>query len=432
MTEAHLQDGRRKVMILGATNQDVAKVARLLESKDYTVVPQVMTGALHDKVDCDVIVALFTRDSLRSTSFKGTAAHAFHGGKLICVLLESVDVPAPFNTVQHMRLPRDAKEGHPALMQLEAAVERKVGLRKAAQGELDVFLSYAKADIEQVKLIAQVLQSFGLRVWYDAQINTGEDWSQEIETNLDKAAIIVAFWTAASVTSKWVRAEALLAHDSSRLLSVVLQDFEEPLPPFCGYGGAHDLTSFDNSAENESLLKLVSIIGLNLELPGFRHVEKVPRLRNVANEVIETKNWMVPDDNFGWLRAFYEHLDAVRRGGIYENTYSFSAWFWRLTKPLWMLWAATTSKTYGVLFRQMKQDGQQLANLSAAVPVNWPKAIPLDQVIQKLELRLNRLDRMRRPSWNRRPRKIPENAAEVRSPFEVLFSLYGAEYDGSP
>jgi hypothetical protein len=92
-----------------------------------------------------------------------------------------------------------------------------------------VFLSYAREDLEAAKRLARALEAHGLAVWWDRTIPPGKTFDQVIEEALADAEKVVVLWSARSVTSNWVRAEADEALERGILVPVLIEDV---LPPF--------------------------------------------------------------------------------------------------------------------------------------------------------------------------------------------------------
>ena len=93
----------------------------------------------------------------------------------------------------------------------------------------DIFISYASEDRPQAKVLAEALASEGWSVWWDRTIPTGSRYHQVIEDALRDARCVVVVWTAVSVGSDWVRAEAGEGLARSALVPVSLDDVPPPL-----------------------------------------------------------------------------------------------------------------------------------------------------------------------------------------------------------
>jgi len=72
----------------------------------------------------------------------------------------------------------------------------------------DIFLSYAREDREKAAAFARSLATEGLSVWWDRNIPPGKSFDTVIEEALAGARCVVVLWSANSVVSDWVKAEA--------------------------------------------------------------------------------------------------------------------------------------------------------------------------------------------------------------------------------
>ena len=79
----------------------------------------------------------------------------------------------------------------------------------------DIFVSYASADRDRARAVAQALTDQGWAVWWDRTIPPGRQFDEVIEEALDSARCVVVLWSKASVASQWVKTEAAEASDDS-------------------------------------------------------------------------------------------------------------------------------------------------------------------------------------------------------------------------
>lgn len=93
----------------------------------------------------------------------------------------------------------------------------------------DIFVSYASADVEMAGTLADALARRGHSVWWDRTIPPGRVFDEVIQEALDAARCVVVLWSAASVRSNWVKAEASEALLRNRLVPVLT---DEAMPPF--------------------------------------------------------------------------------------------------------------------------------------------------------------------------------------------------------
>jgi TIR domain len=98
----------------------------------------------------------------------------------------------------------------------------------------DIFISYAKADQPLALKLAAMLEAKGWKVWWDTSLIPGDDFRNEIMTELGRARAVVVIWTDASIKSDWVRSEAGRAQADRKLIPVKLTHltYKDLPPPF--------------------------------------------------------------------------------------------------------------------------------------------------------------------------------------------------------
>src|SRR5262245_45935900 len=96
----------------------------------------------------------------------------------------------------------------------------------------DVFISYAKTDRPLAVKLATMLEAEGWTTWWDTTLIPGDDFRNEIMTQLGRARAVIVIWTDTSIKSDWVRSEAGRAQ--GRLIPVKLPHlvYEDLPPPF--------------------------------------------------------------------------------------------------------------------------------------------------------------------------------------------------------
>lgn len=101
----------------------------------------------------------------------------------------------------------------------------------------DIFISYARADREKIEKLAAALEAEGYSVWWDRQIESGAEFSKDIERELEAAKAVIVAWSSSANESRWVKDEANVAAEAGKLLAVTLDD---GLPPI-GFRQYHAL-----------------------------------------------------------------------------------------------------------------------------------------------------------------------------------------------
>ncbi len=72
----------------------------------------------------------------------------------------------------------------------------------------EIFVSYARNDVERVRPLVETLEARGFSVWWDTRIGLGSSFGREIEQQLEAASAVIVVWSESSVDSDWVREEA--------------------------------------------------------------------------------------------------------------------------------------------------------------------------------------------------------------------------------
>jgi TolB-like protein/Tfp pilus assembly protein PilF len=146
-------------------------------------------------------------------------------------------------------------------------------------GSGHIFISYARADRERVQPIVAALEARGRRVWWDSHLAGGSAYAREIEAALRAADAIVVVWSKASVRSDWVRDEASVGLELSRLVPISFDDAPAPL----GFGQFHtiSLSRWNGSpaaAEIDQLVRAIDGTGRG-ELHRIEPVRRPPPSR---------------------------------------------------------------------------------------------------------------------------------------------------------
>jgi adenylate cyclase len=84
----------------------------------------------------------------------------------------------------------------------------------------DVFVSYARTDKARVAPLVAAIETRGWSVWWDPDIDAGEQFDDQIEAELKAAKAVLVVWTPTSAASRWVRGEAREAADRGTLVPV--------------------------------------------------------------------------------------------------------------------------------------------------------------------------------------------------------------------
>src|SRR5881275_1465875 len=122
----------------------------------------------------------------------------------------------------------------------------------------DVFISYARADEEQAKRVADALRADGYSVWRDDELPAHRAYADVIEERLKAADAVVVLWSADAAKSQWVRAEADLARSAGNLIQATLDGCTPPLP--FNQIQCADLTGWTGATDSPGWRKLVASV----------------------------------------------------------------------------------------------------------------------------------------------------------------------------
>src|SRR5262249_42866561 len=124
----------------------------------------------------------------------------------------------------------------------------------------DIFVSYAKTDRPLASKLVAMLEAEGWTVWWDTSLAIGDDFRNEIMTELGRARAVIVIWTDASIKSDWVRSEAGRAQADRKLIPVKLEHltYKDLPPPF-------DVLHTENGSEDD---KIRAAVGAQVAKPA--------------------------------------------------------------------------------------------------------------------------------------------------------------------
>jgi len=80
----------------------------------------------------------------------------------------------------------------------------------------DVFLSYSHEDTERARTTAEILESAGLKVFWDKQIRKGQPWAAEIDKAIDTSKRVIVLWCCGAASSSYVDKELSRAESQEK------------------------------------------------------------------------------------------------------------------------------------------------------------------------------------------------------------------------
>jgi TolB-like protein/Tfp pilus assembly protein PilF len=95
--------------------------------------------------------------------------------------------------------------------------------------ETSVFFSYSRVDQQQALPIIAAIERAGYKVWWDGMLEGGTSFLETTEEALESAKAVVVLWSQTSITSHWVRDEAMSGRVRERLIPLSLDGTVPPL-----------------------------------------------------------------------------------------------------------------------------------------------------------------------------------------------------------
>lgn len=135
----------------------------------------------------------------------------------------------------------------------------------------DLFVSYASADREKARLLADTLIARGYSVWWDRTIPPGRIFDEVIQEALSAAKCVIVLWSQASVKSNWVKTEAAEAEARDILVPAIIEN--TPLPIEFKRIQSANLTDWDGETRHQEFARLLQSIELMVNAdPGHSNL----------------------------------------------------------------------------------------------------------------------------------------------------------------
>lgn len=131
----------------------------------------------------------------------------------------------------------------------------------------DVFISYKREERTDVEAVARALRALMLDVWFDASLDPGSSFDEEINREVRTARCVLVMWSPGAIASDWVRAEASIGKARDVLVSAFLRPCEL-YPPF-NLIHTERLDGFTGDARHPGWRKVVDSIGRKIGRPGL-------------------------------------------------------------------------------------------------------------------------------------------------------------------
>ncbi|MDQ3195917.1 MAG: TIR domain-containing protein [Pseudomonadota bacterium] len=149
----------------------------------------------------------------------------------------------------------------------------------------DLFVSYASADREKARLLAETLIARGYSVWWDRTIPPGRIFDEVIQEALSAAKCVIVLWSQASVKSNWVKTEAAEAEARDILVPAIIEN--APLPIEFKRIQSANLTDWDGETRHHEFAGLLKSIELMVNAdPGHSNLMRATAVPGAASSPI--------------------------------------------------------------------------------------------------------------------------------------------------
>ncbi|MEM6656092.1 MAG: toll/interleukin-1 receptor domain-containing protein [Planctomycetota bacterium] len=134
----------------------------------------------------------------------------------------------------------------------------------------EVFLSHSSADRQVADSVAKTVRAHGVPVWYSpTNINTAQQWHDEIGRALERCDWFVLLLSPSSVGSRWVKHEFMFAlreaRYDERITSVIVEECDHKALSWTL--GAYQMESFVSHGREKSYRGIFKAWGLGFD-PG--------------------------------------------------------------------------------------------------------------------------------------------------------------------
>lgn len=121
----------------------------------------------------------------------------------------------------------------------------------------DVFVSYARVDQARVRRYVDRLRASGFSVKWDEDLR-GQPFDSQIKRWIEKASVVVAFWSSTSVRREFVLGELNHA-DIQKIINVRIDPIASDLIPLrLNCLDIIDLSTSDVASDSDGVLKLIA------------------------------------------------------------------------------------------------------------------------------------------------------------------------------
>lgn len=135
---------------------------------------------------------------------------------------------------------------------------------------MQLFISYARESIEDVRDTVEILRAGGHSVWFDERLLPGQDWKEELGKAIDGCEAFVFALTHDSVGSDWCAWELATAASLDKAVIPVLLEPGVDIPPSVEQLQCADFTTGEKAI---AVAKLMAALAAMQKIPADRSPE---------------------------------------------------------------------------------------------------------------------------------------------------------------
>jgi formylglycine-generating enzyme len=173
----------------------------------------------------------------------------------------------------------------------------------------DIFLSYAREDLEKARLLASALEKQGWSVFWDRNsILSGEDFHEIIEQEINQTSCMIVGWSKASKKSDWVRGEATVGRERRILLPVLFEQVTPPVPFLSLH--AEDFSTWHGNSNAQEFSALCLALKKRLATPP-QALNNTENTSGAPSHIPLQKAKAKPRTRFTWLLSCMVALNVI-------------------------------------------------------------------------------------------------------------------------
>ncbi|VAW03983.1 Adenylate cyclase [hydrothermal vent metagenome] len=132
----------------------------------------------------------------------------------------------------------------------------------------DIFISHARTDRDTVQKLASALEADNFSIWWDQNLESGAEFSADIERELNAAKAVIVCWSKDSIKSQWVKDEATIAVSTDKLKTISLDGTKPPI----GYMQYHslDMSGWKGGRDETVYTELRHAVSTHLDVAGAK------------------------------------------------------------------------------------------------------------------------------------------------------------------